>query len=258
MVAALLQRQLLQLLVHIGQQRRLLLRAHHPDCLHDLRISLRSIRALLPLLAAPACSTLRQRWRSLAAASNPARDLEVQSALLAQLLPAHPLTNQLDLAAEQARNDLQNILSGPTLDRLLLDTSRAVVRCQRLRHKQLRKRQQVLLQRLRTRLASIAPDSLPAQWHALRLDIKRLRYLLEASGVLPAHKPAIVFSLKKMQSALGDLHDLDNLAQLDGFSRQDQVQLAAARARALQHALMELPALTATLAQAEQEMLRHS
>jgi CHAD domain-containing protein len=50
----------------------------------------------------------------------------------------------------------------------------------------------------------------PKAWHALRIGLKRFRYTLE--GFLPEHYAAWSENLKRLQDLLGDVHDLDVLA----------------------------------------------
>jgi CHAD domain-containing protein len=47
-------------------------------------------------------------------------------------------------------------------------------------------------------------------WHALRIGLKRLRYTVES--LLPEHHAAWSENLKRLQDLLGDIHDLDVLA----------------------------------------------
>ncbi len=49
-------------------------------------------------------------------------------------------------------------------------------------------------------------------WHALRIGLKRFRYTLE--GFLPDRNAAWSENLKRLQDLLGDIHDLDVLAEL--------------------------------------------
>ncbi len=51
----------------------------------------------------------------------------------------------------------------------------------------------------------------PKPWHALRIGLKRLRYTVE--NLLPEHHAAWNENLKRLQDLLGDIHDLDVLAE---------------------------------------------
>jgi CHAD domain-containing protein len=48
-------------------------------------------------------------------------------------------------------------------------------------------------------------------WHALRIGLKKLRYTVET--LLPTHHAAWSENLKRLQDLLGDIHDLDVLAE---------------------------------------------
>jgi CHAD domain-containing protein len=51
----------------------------------------------------------------------------------------------------------------------------------------------------------------PRPWHELRIGLKKLRYTVES--LLPAHHEAWSENLKRLQDLLGDIHDLDVLAE---------------------------------------------
>jgi hypothetical protein len=51
----------------------------------------------------------------------------------------------------------------------------------------------------------------PKPWHALRIGLKKLRYTVES--LLPEHHAAWSENLKRFQDLLGDIHDLDVLAE---------------------------------------------
>jgi CHAD domain-containing protein len=52
----------------------------------------------------------------------------------------------------------------------------------------------------------------PAPWHDLRIALKRFRYTLEL--LVPTLHGKCIGSLKRVQDVLGDIHDLDTLAEL--------------------------------------------
>ena len=51
----------------------------------------------------------------------------------------------------------------------------------------------------------------PKPWHELRIGLKKLRYTVES--LLPVHHAAWIENLKRLQDLLGDVHDLDVLAE---------------------------------------------
>jgi hypothetical protein len=56
----------------------------------------------------------------------------------------------------------------------------------------------------------------PKPWHALRIGLKRFRYTVET--LLPEHYGKWSDNLKRLQDMLGDIHDLDVLAEAVGKS----------------------------------------
>ncbi len=67
------------------------------------------------------------------------------------------------------------------------------------------------LQRVRKLGRSITPDTPAAAVHALRIECKKLRYLLEAFGSLygGAESKALTSALKRLQTTLGDFNDYE-------------------------------------------------
>src|SRR6202035_3624230 len=67
-------------------------------------------------------------------------------------------------------------------------------------------------------------------WHALRICLKKLRYTVES--LLPEHLAAWNENLKRLQDLLGDIHDLDVLAErvkseegVDGAARKSWTEI---------------------------------
>jgi len=194
------------------------------EALHQFRVSIRRLRSgLRPIQrwltgdeVAVALGVLKQ----LAQASNPLRDHEVQARLVHELLlpvwqPAHAdwFANK---SAEQAAARRALLLSlaepavavqigklGEAAGAALVAHARQVKPAVRRQRRQLCKR--VLKVARRPAWALRHSD----RWHALRLDCKRLRYLLEgyqrAAGSGWAAEGA---AAKRAQDVLGRLHDL--------------------------------------------------
>jgi CHAD domain-containing protein len=193
-----------------------------PEGLHDLRVALRGLRACLPLLDNKGnLPQLRRDWQSLARATGPARDLEVLLALLdRQPAPPAGLREKLEKEQRSARQRLTRQLCNIQLPHLL-QSSRSELNAalERTRPRELRRRithrSSKLLVKIKQRIANLSPSDPPQNWHQLRLDIKRLRYLIELCGEwLPERYQHIHSELKRCQGLLGDLHDLDILAGL--------------------------------------------
>jgi len=67
----------------------------------------------------------------------------------------------------------------------------------------------------------------PKPWHALRIGLKRFRYTVES--LLPEHYAAWSDNLKRVQDLLGEIHDLDVLAEVvkksDYLETEDSLKL---------------------------------
>jgi CHAD domain-containing protein len=61
----------------------------------------------------------------------------------------------------------------------------------------------------------------PKPWHELRIGVKRFRYTLES--LLPDHYAAWSDNLKRLQDLLGDIHDLDVLAEMVKDASQHEI-----------------------------------
>jgi CHAD domain-containing protein len=74
----------------------------------------------------------------------------------------------------------------------------------------------------------------PKPWHALRIGVKRFRYTVE--GLLPEHYAAWSEQLKRVQDLLGDIHDLDVLAEmLKGLKASESAESARAWQEKVSH-----------------------
>lgn len=193
-----------------------------PEGLHDLRVALRGLRTLLPLFDNRGkLPQLRRDWRALAHATGPARDLEVLLALL-DTRPDTPtgLREKLDKVQRIARKQLAQQLGGMQLPNLLqtsrneLDAAQKRIRPEELRRKIARRANKLHL-KVKQRIIILSPSSPPQSWHQLRLEVKRLRYLIEHCGEwLPKRYRRVHSELKHCQDLLGNLHDLDILVDL--------------------------------------------
>lgn len=188
---------------------------------HHLRVTLRRLLAHLDALpAAPTPSAARQTRRKLRAmlqVTAAARDAQVQWRLLSRYLPrdgrperqrcARRLKSR---AGHQAGKLMQALQAQPTL---LKSVSFGDFLASPLAQREprlgvaIRLSFQRSLARLRRRLRA-ARGGESADLHRARLAVKEVRYLAEITpapgGVFPGLKP-----LQTLQSALGELHDLD-------------------------------------------------
>lgn len=222
---AALQVRLSQHLSSIAAARRRTLENTDPEGLHDLRVAIRGLRAILPLLGKKQRNLdLRTRWRTFAQATGPSRDLEVLLALLTHF-PDAPVAVCARLTAEEfeARNALCRILastelplllqlSRKTLNTLLAHQSPQVIR------QRAQRRADTLVKSIHQQILNLGENTDAQDWHTLRLTIKRLRYLIEHGGNwLPKHWSGMHPILKQSQTALGELHDMDMLVEHTGL-----------------------------------------
>lgn len=225
------EQQLMQLLSQLLAARHACLaQPQDAQALHALRVAMRALRSMLrPWLRSDSPERLRLAlacWQQLIRESNPLREADVQAELLRSLLPpdhaglapALQWLNAIEL--DRQRQAWLAQLGQPRAEAalwLVRNGARALLHGQgadfepRLRRQQARLAARILarLQHPRRTLAE-ARD-----WHALRLDCKRLRYLLESYPQLP-DALRLARLAKAAQGALGLLNDLDGLmARLD-------------------------------------------
>lgn len=207
------------------------LTAEEPEGPHQLRVSLRRLRALF----AAAGSLLRRRSRALTRHARdlgrivgPLRDADVLALALCEAAPG-------DTALRETARRWQAQVRG-RVRRELLDAGATGFAIELLRHSdggRWRPRGKRRRQLARPVADALAP-ALDAQWqrvcrrgdklgklgsggrHRLRKDLKNLRYMLEFAALddrnarLARPTPALK-ALERLQSALGALNDADNL-----------------------------------------------
>jgi CHAD domain-containing protein len=200
------------------------------EALHDFRVALRRLRSCLrsyaPLLEKSLPKKLRRRLRTLAQATGPGRDTEVQIEWLrprGQHLATHHRAGLIWLLA---RLDDRMRAAYGDINELLEDRFPSVEKD--LRHRLSVYRTEVHLDARAERptFAAVTADILRGQTaelemhlarvgdaddeeeaHEARISAKRLRYLLEPlTDELPAAAP-LVKRLKGLQELLGELHD---------------------------------------------------
>jgi len=202
-----------------------------PERLHQLRVGMRKIRALLSV----ASSLFNKKWASEAKARLKAqmgptgekRDLDVHLARMAdyrRLLPKHK-RHQLDwleaFLKEENKKARTALLAHLQTAEFLAVFEDIVAACRRSEAYKKRARGPILAlirapmkarwRRLVEEGRAIAPDTPPRHYHRLRIDVKKMRYMLEF--FLPALDEAsageTVEKLKALQSVLGDHQDLE-------------------------------------------------
>jgi len=213
------------------------------EFLHDLRISLRRTRSLLTLLCKVfpeiQCNHFRSEFRWITQTTNKVRDSDVyllQEDEYRSMLPVS-LHAGLDgfvrgMRAYRSREfrAMKKHLNSPRLARLLKDWQHFLehlsppadmagreLLCRNFAAKAIRKRFRKIL----AAGEKLGPDSPDTMLHALRIEAKKLRYLLEFFHSLfpPEEASLLVKHLKKLQNNLGDYNDLSVQQEMLGSFR---------------------------------------
>lgn len=196
-----------------------------PEFNHDLRVAMRRTRSLLgelgKALPREAVEHLRDELRWLGGLTGPLRDLDVLAAELRATADLPPEELRTLLEALGRRRDaalaaLRQGLDTPRYAELVRawrelgeappSADRHAVKPFRLQlAKRLRKRSSAMLERIHPGLA----EGPVADLHAVRIQAKKLRYLLEcAKGlVAPKREAGALATLKRLQERLGALND---------------------------------------------------
>ena len=189
------------------------------EALHDLRVNLRSLRVLQGLH--PRCHIMREQRKQLgiaAALTGQDRDREVRLALaeslhaktgygaeIVSLLADNLLTLRQHLLPDLHATALAETLSqvSSVWDRKTRHKRKSVLQsAARLKSRQLEKR-------FLKAAADIQLSSPIAEWHALRLQVKQLRYWGQGfAAVLTKRQNRRLSVLIKLQQSLGLLHDI--------------------------------------------------
>jgi CHAD domain-containing protein len=192
-----------------------------PDAVHDLRVAIRRCRSVAAVMEEvdpdPSWPAMRKLGRKLFRGLGELRDTQVLEDWSRQLaVDTDPVRLTL-LATFQARENAQR--------------ESALKVAEKFDSKAWKK----LARELKSRARRVPPESLaaeclaierldaakelhtaalrtekPAPWHELRIGVKRFRYTVES--LLPERYEAWGSNLKRVQDLLGDVHDLDVLA----------------------------------------------
>ena len=232
------------------------------EFLHDLRVSARRSRAALSQLDKVfdkgEVAGFRADLRWIGDATGPARDLDVfllrwtdltralGAADVAALRLAH---DRLVDRREQVQTGVVAALDSPRFRGFVADWGRFLQGERGSGPHGARPTQRVARSRIRKRLgkvlrrgAALGPESPAADLHAMRLDCKKLRYLLEMFRSLhPADDvKGLLRSLKQFQDTLGDFNDLSIQQELLAEVREGLTDIDPATDRALDRLLRSL------------------
>jgi CHAD domain-containing protein len=222
--------------------------AGEEEPVHQVRVASRRLRVALPLLARKARGRRVKRARrilgELTRAAGTGRDLDVLVALFERRLAGldtasaeqRELLRRLRVARARSRSHLADGILDLDIDRLRDDLRRIRARgtadsaaiLQRTRD--VRERQgAVLLEGL----AAVGNRYDPETLHALRVRVRRLRYTAEVDDVVRGRKSGASTVWKKLQDAIGALHDVHVLGVwLDRQARRASTQRRRALAAA--------------------------
>src|SRR3984893_16303019 len=194
----------------------------NPDNVHDLRVAIRRCRSVAKVFEEvdpdPAWREMRKTAKRLFRALGDLRDAQIMVDWAKKLTsasdPVHVHMRSLFESEEpQLRNELSRVAhkfdekSWKRLQRRLRQRVRLIpvgglaVEC--LAWERFEEIKQLHAHALRSDKAK--------PWHSLRIGLKKLRYTVET--LLPEHHAAWREKLKRLQDLLGDIHDLDVLAE---------------------------------------------
>ena len=192
-----------------------------PDNVHDLRVAIRRCRSVAKVFEEvdpdPAWREMRKTARKLFRALGALRDAHIMEDWIRNLTPASDpvrlrMHSLFEAEEPQLRNELLRVahkfdekswkrLQGRLRQRVrFIPVGGLAAEC--LAWERFEEIKQLHAMALRSRKAK--------PWHALRIGLKRLRYTVE--NLLPVHHAAWSENLKRLQDLLGDIHDLDVLA----------------------------------------------
>lgn len=198
-----------------------------PEQLHQMRVATRRLRAVLRMfdsLLPPELIAARAEWQWLAQALGAVRDLDVQIEHLDQLrqrgswddaTALMPLRTQFERQRTEARRELLSTLESERYGLLVASFSDLLRASPSATAPDMNSRDLAAatiprryrqFRRDAERLSAASPE---AEYHALRIRAKRLRYSLELFQDLYGRRGAqALLALKALQDGLGELQDL--------------------------------------------------
>jgi CHAD domain-containing protein len=208
------------------------------DAVHDLRVAIRRCRSVAAVMEEvdpdPAWPAMRKVARRVFRELGALRDAQVIDEWILKLAPeTDPVRTHLQTVFESNEPSLrENALrvaskfdqkSWKRLERTLRQRSRLVpvasLAAECLALERFETAKELHAKALRTEK--------PKPWHALRIGLKRFRYTVES--LLPEHYAAWGNNLKRLQDMLGEIHDLDVLAEVvrksDFLETEDSLKL---------------------------------
>lgn len=208
------------------------------DAVHDLRVAIRRCRSVASVMEEvdpdPAWPAMRKVARKLFRELGALRDAQVLDEWVKKLAPeTDPVRTHLQGSFESKEPNLRESALRVAskfdqkfwrrLERTVSHRSRLVpigsIAAECLALERFENAKELHAKALRT--------DKPKPWHALRIGLKRFRYTVES--LLPEHYTAWSDNLKRVQDMLGEIHDLDVLAELvkksDFLETEDSLKL---------------------------------
>ncbi len=204
------------------------------EFLHDFRVACRRTRSALTqikgVFRAPAVDKFRKGFKWLGDVTGPARDLDVYLLKIEgyrQTLPTsaradlNPLIEFLKRRRRAEQKVLARALQSSRYQKLIRDWNRfledpvphrsSLKKAQRPIQEVASKRIWRSFRRVVKKGLAITPESPAEALHQVRIDCKKLRYLLEFFRSLydPSELKQLIRSLKELQDCLGDFNDLE-------------------------------------------------
>jgi CHAD domain-containing protein len=196
--------------------------APEPDAVHDLRVALRRCRSLAAVLEEvdpdPAWPEMRKLGRKLFRQLGELRDNQVLEEWVVRLsAPGDPVRERLMIHLKSKETEERDaaLRAAAKFDRKAWHAhERALGRRARVVAPNSLAAKSLALERMlaarELHLRALRTEK-PAPWHALRIGVKRFRYTVES--LLPELYESWGDNLKRVQDLLGEVHDLDVLAE---------------------------------------------
>jgi len=220
-----------------------------PEALHDFRVAVRRLRTLVRAFSDELDNAipkkLERRVRDLARLTTAGRDAEVQLAWLHEVGGRRgpgiawfrtKLEDRRDRAYDEIRRSVPQTFRGlerrlrRRLNGALAEPAKRLGPFAPALARELRAESAALRQEFAIARSASDTDAV----HGARVAVKRMRYLLEPVGDGDVSARSLVERLKRLQTALGELHDLQILLQEFG---EAAAEAAAERVRR-KHALL--------------------
>ena len=216
------------------------------DAIHDARVATRRMRAVLAVLGSDHDTNhdaFAVEMRRLGRALGEARDLDIVVGLFEEKVWQVPEAARAAIAFSQAavqeradsRRALIKVIEGSPLRDLAPTATRHVRRWTRTSpsvEQNLRTRMHEQSAKLTAAVDHASGVYFPNRTHNVRIQVKRLRYVVEVAAQAGRSRNERELSLlKRVQTVLGNLHDRELLIQRLAQSGEHSVEIEALRAR---------------------------